>query len=118
MKIIHALLIAVGLVTVQAGYSAETLKSITVGTGTGSWQLFIVNSSATNNVDKIELVNSNWTEAYIMSQADVSPSFFSLTYNSLKDAFIRSDVLNLQVDYESADPITARKLYRITLTHK
>lgn len=118
MKIMHALLVAAGLAIAQTGYAGETIKAITVGTGTQSWQLFIVNNAGTGNVDAIELANYNWTENYLMSQGNVSPSMFSLTYNTLKEAFTRSDVLNLQVSYEGNDPAAGRRLYRAILTHK
>jgi len=118
MKIKYALMLAAGMFLAKAGYSTETMKTITVGSGSASWQMFLVNNVGTNFIDCIELVRNDWLEAYIMKQTDVSPTYFSLTYNTLKDAFLRTDVVNLTVDYESTTGALGGKLYRVQLTHR
>lgn len=99
------------------GRAAEADKTITNfgsnATGT-AWKVFIRNNSGSGNVDWIQLVNSNWTEVYIMSQADVSPTAFAATYNAIRDAIINRDVVALVVTYESTHAANNRRLYRVS----
>lgn len=99
------------LIPAAAHAASETLNL----SGNGApWTLMLRNDAGTGYSDRIQLHARSYSVIYYMDQADVTPSRFALTYNTLKDYLLNGSSIKLVIEYTPAG--NQRRIERLELS--
>lgn len=100
-KNLYAWILAAGLISFPVHAATHEIDL----TGEDSyWTIMMYND---NGVDKLLLIGHSYTYVYSMSQADVTPTEFILTYNTIKEAIMTSSSNTLRIHHNGAGKLLA-----------